>query len=115
MNKICILLAGRVVEKIIFNNYSTGSLNDLKSSTNIAISMVKNLGFSKLGHISYNYKYSEKTAQKIDKEVINIINKEFIRCKNIIIKNLVKLKLLVIKLLKKGVLYNKDIRKILNN
>lgn len=120
-NEICVLLGGRAAEEIIFKNISTGALNDLEISTKKAFYMVIYYGFSKIGNISYynfnynnNYAYSQKTAYKIDKEIIKIIKTEYYRAKKILKKNIKKIHILSKKLLKKEVLYNKDIKKIMD-
>jgi len=46
MNKLSIALAGRVAEKIVFNDVSTGAQNDLKEATSLAEKMVAQWGMS---------------------------------------------------------------------
>ena len=46
LNKIKVLLGGRVAEKIAFNDYSTGAQNDLEKATEIAYKMVTKYGMS---------------------------------------------------------------------
>ncbi|WGH25720.1 MAG: ATP-dependent zinc metalloprotease FtsH [Candidatus Shikimatogenerans bostrichidophilus] len=120
-NEICVLLSGRASEYIVFKNISTGALKDLEISTKKAFNMVINYGFSSLGNISYynfdidNFKkpYSEKTAYKIDKEIFKIIKNEYNRAQKILYNNIKKLHIISKNLLKKEVLFKKDIDKIM--
>ncbi|WGH25356.1 MAG: ATP-dependent zinc metalloprotease FtsH [Candidatus Shikimatogenerans bostrichidophilus] len=110
---ICVLLSGRASEYIIYKNYSTGALNDLENSTQMAYNMIINYGYST--NISYkslidnNTPYSKITAYKIDKILYKIINNEFKRAKRILHKKIKKLHILSKNLLKKEVLFEKDI------
>ena len=45
-DRIVILLGGRVAEKLILDDISTGASNDLERATSIARSMVTRYGFS---------------------------------------------------------------------
>lgn len=75
------MLGGRVAEKIIFNELSSGASNDIMQATNTARSMVYELGMSSLGPIQffdrndpYSQKmYSDETNLKLDQEVSKII------------------------------------------
>ena len=42
LDRLAVLLGGRVAEEIVFGEISTGAHNDLQRSTDIAMSMVKN-------------------------------------------------------------------------
>ncbi len=46
MDKLSVALAGRVAEKIVFNDVSTGAQNDLKEATSLAEKMVAQWGMS---------------------------------------------------------------------
>lgn len=90
MNRIAILLSGRVAEEIIFNDVTSGAANDLERATQTARQMVTQLGMSeKLGLVKLGNKreeiflgrdlaedknYSEQVAFEIDKEVKGIID-----------------------------------------
>lgn len=124
-DEICTLLGGRAAEYIIFNNKSTGALNDLEKITKQAQSMVKFFGLSSLGNISYfdstgrNYfylekAYSEKTSEIIDKEINKIIKEQYKRSLEILKKNYDKLVFLAEKLFKKEVLFKEDFASILD-
>ncbi|AWU44234.1 ATP-dependent zinc metalloprotease FtsH [Blattabacterium punctulatus] len=123
-DEICALLAGRSAEEIIFNNISTGALNDLEKVTKQAQSMVAIFGLNdKIGNISYydstgqnefsfSKPYSEKTAQIIDEEISKIITEQYKRAKNILKNNEKKLSILANELLEKEVIFREDLKKI---
>ncbi|MEW5701479.1 MAG: ATP-dependent zinc metalloprotease FtsH [Candidatus Zixiibacteriota bacterium] len=82
-------LGGRVAEKLVFNQYTTGAGNDLERATALAHKMVCEWGMSDvLGPVTFGKKqeeiflgreiarhrdYSERTAQAIDDEVKRIV------------------------------------------
>ena len=100
MNRIAILLSGRVAEEIIFNDVTSGAANDLERATQTARQMVTQLGMSdklglvKLGNkreeiflgrdISEDRNYSEEIAFEIDKEVKTIIDSCYQTAKEIL-------------------------------
>lgn len=99
-DEICTLLGGRAAEYLIFNNKSTGALNDLERITKQAQSMVKFFGLSSLGNISYfdstgrndfslEKAYSEKTSEIIDKEINKIIKEQYKRALEILKKTMI--------------------------
>ena len=90
LNRLQVLLGGRVAEEIVFGDVSTGAQNDLQRATDIARSMVMEYGMSEeLGPLTYTAHprspfldiggrpservYSELTAQRIDEEVSRIV------------------------------------------
>jgi cell division protease FtsH len=91
--KISVLLGGRAAETIFLNKISTGAADDFDKATDIARTMVTRYGMSDvLGLLSYDretaplldqriltrsHDYSEKTAEAIDAETRQIINKSF--------------------------------------
>ncbi|WP_185882275.1 ATP-dependent zinc metalloprotease FtsH [Blattabacterium cuenoti] len=123
-DEICALLAGRGAEEIIFNNVSTGALNDLERVTKQVQSMVVIFGLNeKVGNISYydstgqneysfSKPYSEKTAQTIDEEIFKIITEQYNRAKYLLNKNKDKLSMLANELLEKEVIFREDLKKI---
>ena len=111
------LLGGRVAEKIIFNDISTGASNDIERATEIARKMVTKYGMSeKLGPITfgqnndevflgkdYNHmrNYSESVASDIDKEVEDIILKAYKRTEKILSEHIDKLHVVAKELIKR--------------
>ena len=100
MNRIAVLLSGRVSEEIVFNDVTSGAANDLERATQTARQMVTQLGMSdslglvKLGNkreeiflgrdISEDRNYSEQVAYQIDQEVKTIIDKCYENAKEIL-------------------------------
>lgn len=117
-------LGGRAAELIIFNNVSTGALNDLEKVTKQAYAMVTYFGLNeKIGNISFydssgqqeymlGKPYSEATAQTIDEEVSIMIKKAFERAKTILTDNRHKLEQLAELLLKNEVIFREDVESI---
>ena len=100
MNRISVLLSGRVSEELVFNDVTSGAANDLERATQTARQMVTQLGMSdalglvKLGNkreeiflgrdISEDRNYSEEVASKIDIEVKAIIDSCYAKAKEIL-------------------------------
>jgi cell division protease FtsH len=89
LNRVAIMLGGRVAEKITKDDISTGAGDDLKKATELVRRMVCQWGMSeKLGAVAFRQgethpflgremaqpkDFSEKTAQLIDEEIRSII------------------------------------------
>lgn len=127
-DKICALLGGRIAEEIVFGRISTGAQNDLERITNMAFAMVAEYGMSEeLGYISlkdsqnpensygFNKKYSERTAERIDQAVNDIIRRNYQRTKELLIKHKDKLEMMAQTLLEKEVLDHNDLRDLLGD
>ena len=96
------LLGGRAAEDVVFNDITSGALNDLERVTKLARTMVMRLGMSdELGQMVYGKKeelvflgreiseqrdYSEHIAEKIDTAIQNIVQEAYQRSKDILIK-----------------------------
>ncbi len=94
------LMGGRVAEEIVFNDFTSGASDDLERATKIARTMVTRLGMSsELGHMVYGQKeelvflgreiseqrdYSESIAEKIDKEVHNLMDRAYEEARRIL-------------------------------
>ena len=127
LDEMCATLGGRAAEKIIFNKISTGALSDLEKVTQQAKAMVTVYGlndeignityYDSTGQSDYNFSkpYSEETAQRIDKEISKIIEKQFIRACKIIKSHKGKLNKLASRLLEKEVIFKDDLINILGN
>jgi cell division protease FtsH len=129
LDRLAVLLGGRIAEEITFGEISTGAHNDLQRATDIATSMVKEYGMSeKLGYITFEKEkrplflqspfpsskdYSEETAKEIDEEVKRIIDETHTRSKRILVQNQAKLKKLATLLLEKEVVEEDELKKIL--
>ena len=104
---IVTLLGGRLAEKLVLDDISTGASNDLERATKVARSMVTRYGFSEtLGPIVYGQdesevflgrdightrNYSENIAAEIDKEVKLIIDTAYERAEKILSSHMDKL------------------------
>ncbi len=91
--EICVLLGGRVAEKLVLDDISTGASNDLERATSTARSMVMRYGFSdSLGLVVYGTDpsetflgrdfsqgrgYSEEIAGQIDSEIRDMLDRAF--------------------------------------
>ncbi|HBY56847.1 MAG TPA: cell division protein FtsH [Candidatus Atribacteria bacterium] len=130
MDRLAVLLGGRVAEDIVFKDVTTGAQNDLERATKIARQMVTEFGMSEsLGPITLGKKehqiflgrdiseqrdYSEEIANKIDKEVRKIIESAYTRAKDILTKNKRKLKKIARKLIERETLDGKELDNLLN-
>ncbi len=124
LDEMCSALGGRASEEIVFGVISTGALNDLERVTKQAYAMISYFGMSKiLGNLSFydssgqseyafTKPYSEKTAETIDKEVSNIVEKSYNRAKKVLIDNREGLNQLANILLEKEVIFSEDLEKI---
>ncbi len=126
-SQISTLYAGRLAEEIIYgkDNISIGASNDIKVATSIAKNMVIKWGFSKkIGPLSYNEEnkifnncknkhISNYTLENIDKEIKKIIDKNYLRAKEILLKNINILHIMKKKLIKYETLNRKQIKKII--
>ncbi len=124
LDEMCATLGGRAAEEVIFGQISTGALSDLEKVTKQAYAMISIYGLNdKIGNRSYydstganeygfTKPYSEKTAETIDEEVSKLIEKSYVRAKDILTKNIHLLKLLAEKLLEKEVIFKEDLETI---
>jgi cell division protease FtsH len=103
LNRISILLSGRVTEELTFGDVTSGAANDLDRATKTARQMVTELGMSdrlglvKLGRkreeiflgrdISEDRDYSEEVAYAIDQEVKAIIDSCYAKAREILMEN----------------------------
>jgi len=132
LNKISVLLGGRVAEKLIFNDITTGAQNDLAKATEIATKMVTEYGMSeKIGPLTLRKReeeiflgrdyltkekmYSEYTAKLIDDEVKNIIETCSQNVEKLLSENIKKLDALANKVIEKEVLEGKEIDEIISS
>ncbi|MDP8243101.1 MAG: ATP-dependent zinc metalloprotease FtsH [Candidatus Hinthialibacter antarcticus] len=131
MAKMATLLGGRVAEEIIFGDITTGAQNDLERVTTIAHKMVCNFGMSdKLGPLTFGanetqvflgrdfYKdreYSEEIAFEIDKEVRQLVDECYHRCKKILEINHDCLDALANALLEREVLAADEVKDLLKD
>ncbi len=100
LDRLAVLLGGRVAEEIVFGEISTGAQNDLQRATDIARSMVAEYGMSdRMGLVTYERarqpaflpagfapgkEYSEAKAGQIDEEVARFIDEAHRRVQKIL-------------------------------
>ena len=128
IDRLQVLLGGRVAEEVIFGDISTGAQNDLQRATDIARSMVTEYGMSdRLGPLTYTREprgahldigfaprereYSETTAQEIDQEISRLITEAYQGSKNILKERRDQLERLAKVLLEKEVLDGEELKK----
>ncbi|MEX0912379.1 MAG: ATP-dependent zinc metalloprotease FtsH [Gemmatimonadota bacterium] len=133
MDRIAVLLGGRVAEEIVFDEISTGAGNDLERVTDLARRMVMEYGMSRaLGPINYRdapsspfltngdgglhaqgRKYSEETARAIDQEVYGIVDGTHTRVRKLLEGDRDILEVLAKRLLEKEVVDETELREIM--
>ena len=100
LDRLAVLLGGRVAEELVFGDISTGAQNDLQRATDIARSMVTEYGMSdRLGPVTYELPphpmflpdnftskktYSETKATQIDEEITSLIEQTHKRVQEIL-------------------------------
>jgi cell division protease FtsH len=129
LDRMAVLLGGRVAEEIKFGEISTGAHNDLFRATDIARSMVKEYGMSqKLGPLTFekerrplflegmmppSKEYSENTGMAIDKEVMQIVTETYDKVKNTLEGKKHKLEKVAKLLLEREVIEGEELRKVI--
>lgn len=126
---IAMLFGGRMAEKLVFNEFTTGAGNDIERASNLARKMVCEWGMSeKMGPLTYGAKeeelflgreitkhrdYSEETGKMIDEEVKRVITTAEKRAADILSNNIDKLHALSNVLLEREILDSEEIDKVL--
>jgi cell division protease FtsH len=128
INRICVLLGGRVSEEVMLNTITTGAGNDIERATDIARKMVCEWGMSELGPLNYatgkdevflgreiatHKDFSEDTARLIDREIKRIISDAYQITKNIILQHREHITKMAQTLLEKEVITSANIDEIL--
>ncbi|KAB7789215.1 ATP-dependent zinc metalloprotease FtsH [Bifidobacterium cebidarum] len=127
LDQMAYAMGGRTAEEIVFHDPTTGASNDIEKATKIARTMVVEYGFSdKLGAIKWAddddqttvmdglapRKYSDRTAEVIDEEVLKLVETAHTEAWNIINDNREILDELVRQLLVKETLDEKELAQI---
>lgn len=101
LEEIAILFGGRIAEEIFMHQMSTGASNDFERATKLARAMVTRYGMSEsLGTMVYedieqdayfgrmsSKTVSEATQQKVDMEIRNILDKQYILSRKLLEEN----------------------------
>ena len=131
VENIVSLLGGRVAEKLVLDDISTGASNDIERATSIARNMVTKYGMSeRVGTITLGSsqeevflgrdfaqakEYSEETAAMIDEEVKSIIDFAYRKAAEILQANMDKLTAVANVLLEKEKIDGEEFDEIFNS
>ncbi len=126
LDRVSTLLGGRVAEKLVLNDISTGAQNDLERATQIVRQMIMEYGMSDtLGPITLGRKqdqvflgrdlgrdrdYSEEIAKAIDQEIRKTIDDCYQNAQDILEKDRSKLEKIAQALLEKETINSKEIK-----
>jgi len=123
-DRMCMTLAGRAAEKVVFNKISTGAQNDLDHVTRVAYAMVSIFGMNeKVGNVSFydmmqqgngfNKPFSDETATMMDQEVRKLIDVQYQRAIQLLTDKRDAVELLAKELLEKEVLFKDDLERLI--
>jgi len=130
LDRMAVLLGGRVAEELVFGEISTGAQNDLQRATDIARSMVTEYGMSdRLGLVAYERErrpmflpesftsggktYSEEKAAEIDEEISRVVEDTHQRVRGILGDKREVLNTLAKLLLEKEIVQGDEMRALL--
>tara|TARA_Y100000991_G_scaffold215129_1_gene204609 strand:- start:2153 stop:3868 length:1716 start_codon:yes stop_codon:yes gene_type:complete len=118
LDRICVLLGGRVAEEIFFpNDITTGASDDIEKLTSLAYRYITVFGMGEIipnFHFNSNNKnYSDKTKEMVDESVQKIIEESHEKVTEIINKNKNTVQKLAEELLEKETLQGETLKKIL--
>jgi cell division protease FtsH len=129
LDKICVLLGGRVAEEVAFGDVSTGAQDDLLKATDVARSMVRSYGMSEaLGPLSFERDgrplllrtaegpgrpdVSEEVLRQIDAEVRRIVETQHARARRLLEERVTLLREAARALLERETLSGDELREI---
>jgi cell division protease FtsH len=130
-DRISVMLGGRAAEDIVYDGVvSTGASDDLQRATELARQMVTRYGMSKhLGNATYGLprdprylrtpfgseerNYSERTAEQIDSDIREIIDRLYGRVKSILAERRAALAKVTSELIRKETLEREELEKVL--
>ncbi len=117
LEQVVVMLGGRMAEKLVLGDISTGASNDLERATDIVRQMITRYGMSeRLGSLTFETdrnhiflgrslgaerNYSEETACEIDKEAKRLMDECYQRCQDILNTHMDKLHLVAQVLMEK--------------
>lgn len=125
LDRLAVMLGGRVAEKLTFDDISSGAADDLKRATQLAQRMICQWGMSEtLGPVIFQRgeehpflgrelatpkDFSEQTAREIDLEIKNIVAQEEARATHTLEKHHTQLRALATALLEHETLEKKEV------
>ena len=131
LNRLCVALGGRVAERLVFNDLSTGAQSDLKTVTQLAEKMVCQWGMSeKIGAVIYSRgeehpflgrklaeekSFSEQMAWLIDQEISALIKEAELKAEELVLSHRGKLDKLALALLEEESLDGHKVDEILKS
>jgi cell division protease FtsH len=129
LDRICIMLGGRMAEMMVFGHQTTGASSDIKQATNLVRKMICDYGMTdELGPLSYGEKdeqiflgrdisrhrdYSDKTAEEIDRLMRSTIESQVARAREILTTHKDQLDRLAHALLEHELLDREEIMKVI--
>ncbi len=130
LDELITLLGGRVAEKLVLDDISTGASNDLERATAIARNMVTRYGFSdNLGPVVYGgnptetflgrdfnqqKNYSDSVALEIDTEIRKLLDNAYDKAEKILLDNMDKLHKVSDELLIRDKLDGEEFKKLMD-
>ncbi len=131
VSMIAMAMGGRVAEKLITGDISTGAAGDIKMATQLARNMVCHWGMSeRLGSVLYgedneyvllgrdmvrSKEYSNETAHLIDEEIKRFVQEGYELAEDLILKNKDKVELIAKNLLENETLSGEEVTFIIEN
>ena len=124
MDYVCMALAGRAAEEILFGNVTTGASDDLNKVTQLVYNLIQTYGMNgRVGQLSFDNDngssapwekpYSEATAQAMDEEARTIVDNAYERTLDLLKSKQVELEKVAALLLEKEVIDHNDMIDIL--
>ncbi|MBN1577813.1 MAG: hypothetical protein JW913_14730, partial [Chitinispirillaceae bacterium] len=129
LDRICMMMGGRMAERIVFNHQTTGAASDIKLATDLVRKLICDYGMTEeLGPLSYGDKdeqiflgreiarhrdYSDQTAETIDRLMRRIIEEQGARARTILTGHRDQLELLANALLEHEMLDREEIMKVI--
>ena len=131
LDYLVVVMGGRVAEEVFLGDVSSGASGDIQQATRCARAMICDWGMSdKLGMIQYgddssmnffgrdmggSRGYSEKSAEAIDTEVLNLVNSAYTKAKDLISTHREAMEKITAALLEYETLDGKHIRDIIEH
>ena len=125
-NKIATLTGGRAAEELIFGSITTGASNDIEQATKLARAMITRYGMGEFGMVAMEtvtnqylggdttLACSPETQAKIDKMVVDLVQKQYEKAKTILTENKAALDKIAHHLYEKETITGEEFMDILN-